>query len=106
VDDDIQGVSGGQFKNVRCTLTQQSIFKLAEPVQDAQQWIWERAAIEEHIKKHTSNGAHCINPAQTNRDVHITLAELKCCARRLERAAAKQKRQQLTQPQTQLEEIL
>ena len=44
-DDGIEGIQGGEFKNVKCTLTQQSIYEIAEPVEDSHQWIHDRCIL-------------------------------------------------------------
>lgn len=73
VDDDEMQVAGGEFKNIKCVLSQKGIFELADPVEDANKWIWERAVIEEYIQQ---RGGRCQNPAAAA-GVIITLAELK-----------------------------
>ena len=101
-DDDIAGISGGEFKNIRCILTQIDIYELVKPVQDSREWIWEHQAIVEHINR--KGGVSCPNPAQPA--VQITLGELKDCSKRIKRAAQKHKRQMGTHAEHNNEEIL
>eukprot|EP00892_Ulva_mutabilis_P004271 jgi/Ulvmu1/2215/UM013_0061.1 len=98
-DDDLQIEGGGEFRNFRCVLSQKSIFDLDEPVEDAQQYIWEKRAIIEHIR---SNHGHAANPAI--RGAMITEAELKP-SRRVIREAEKRRRLAAT-AQEQTMEIL
>ena len=91
-DDDVRVGDGGLFRSVRCVLTQKHIFSLENPVEDSHQFIWERAAIEEYIR---AKRGFAQNPAKPQ--VPITLAELKP-ARRVLRAAEKERRNQATQP--------
>lgn len=90
-DDDLQVASGAQFKNPRCVLTQKSIFELDDPVEDNQQFIWERSAITQAITQH---GGRMENPAK--KGTFITLQDLNTC-RRVQREAQRRRRDQETQ---------
>lgn len=88
-DDDLQVGSGAQFKNMRCVLSQKSIFELDEPVEDSQNYIWERSAIVQLIHQH---GGRAPNPAKTS--VQITMQELKAC-RRVVREAERRRKEEV-----------
>jgi hypothetical protein len=99
-DEDLEVQKGGQYKNMRCTLTQKHIFELEDPVEDSHQYIWERRAILEHIRKQR---APVVNPAKPN--VVITEAELKTC-RRVQRDAARHRKEQESQAATEAVDVL
>jgi hypothetical protein len=99
-DDELEVEAGGQFKSVRCTLTQKHIFELKEPVEDAHEFIWEKEAILQYIREHPN---YAQNPAVPG--VPITAAELKP-ARRVMRAAAENHRRAATRADQIEEEIL
>ena len=84
-DDDLVISKGGEFKNYQCKLTTKSIFELDAPVEDARGYIWERAAIIAHMRRHGNQ-----HPAVDG--AFITEKELKP-ARRLMRAAEQKRRQ-------------
>ena len=99
-DDDLQVGKGAEFKNYTCVLTQKHIFDLKEPVEDSLKFIWEREAIEQHIRSHMRKGQRAENPASTRNA--ITLEELKV-SRRVMRAAVKHKEEQGTQMEKETE---
>lgn len=98
-DDELQIEGGAEFRNARCVLSQKSIFDLVEPVEDANEYIWERAAIVQHIR---AQHGRAMNPA--NQTLPITEAELKQ-SRRVIREAQRRRREAAT-TQAQALEIL
>lgn len=98
-DDELQIEGGAEFRNYRCVLSQKSIFDLAEPVEDAHEYIWEKQAIVQHIRAHHGRAT---NPANTT--LPITEAELKP-SRRVLREGNKRRRE-AANTQTHATEIL
>lgn len=90
-DDDLQVASGAQFKNFRCILTQKSIFELDDPVEDAQQYIWEKSAIMQLLQQHRGRVE---NPAK--KGVYMTERDLVPC-RRVQREAQRRRKEQESQ---------
>lgn len=100
-DDDLQLASGAQFKNMRCNVTTKSIFELDDPVEDAQGYIYEKAAIMQLITQH---GGRVQNPAKRDANLFVTAAELVPC-RRVQREAQRRRKEQQSQADN-AEEIL
>jgi hypothetical protein len=99
-DDDLAIEAGGEFRSLRCTLTQKHIFDLKEPVEDSHEYIWEKEAILQYIREH---GGSAQNPAMPS--VCITQGELKP-ARRVLRAAAERRRKGAVLDDSSEDEIL
>lgn len=85
-DDDLQVGAGAEFKNAACPVCAKRIFDLKDPVFDRYEFVYERAAIEDYIKKGRGHAKHPCKP-----DEMITQGELRTAKRVAVRAAHKKR---------------